>query len=79
MRSGDRLVIYLDKMTPNFNTEYNFPSKLWPSYDIFDFKKWRSNDTYMKVVKKEEDYDMKKTKDRYFMNDNFQLIVLATY
>ena len=51
MRIGDRLVIFLDKMKPNFKIEYNFPSDHWPSDEIFDFKGWRNDDCYMKVVK----------------------------
>ena len=57
MRIGDRLVIFIDKMKPNFKIEYNFPTDHWPSELIFDFKEWRSNDCYMKVVKPSEDYD----------------------
>ena len=57
MRIGDRLVIFIDKMKPNFNIEYNFPPDHWPSDLIFDFKGWRSNDCYMKVVKQSEDHD----------------------
>jgi hypothetical protein len=51
MRCGDRFVIYVDKLAPNFKTEYNFPENLWPSELIFDFDKWREYDNYMKVVK----------------------------
>ena len=31
MRAGDRLVINVDKLIPDFKTEYNFDVDLWPS------------------------------------------------
>ncbi len=69
MRTGDRLVIFLDNMMPNFNSEYNFGH--WPSKEIFDFKTWRENDCYMKIVKQNEDVDKDNVHGRYFMHDNF--------
>ena len=33
----------------------------------------------MNVVKDSEDYDEQKTPGKYFMNDNFQIVILATY
>ena len=50
-------MINVDKLTPNFNTDYNFEPDIWPSRDIFHFRKWRSNETYMKVVKNTENHD----------------------
>ena len=79
MRCGDRLVLFVDKLNPDFKNEYNFPPDHWPSDEIFDFEKWRSNDTYMKVVKEEENEDLLKNKGKYSMHDNFQMIYLATY
>mmetsp|Transcript_15608 Transcript_15608/g.26371 ORF Transcript_15608/g.26371 Transcript_15608/m.26371 type:complete len:179 (+) Transcript_15608:66-602(+) len=79
MRCGDRYVIYLDKMRGDFKNQLNFPPNHWPSEEIFDFKTWRENDCYMKVVKEEENEDLLKQKGRYFMNDNFQMIILASY
>ena len=71
MRCGDRFVIYVDKLIPDFNNEYNFPPDHWPSYDIFDFQKWRDNDNYMKVVKEDENHDILLNKNKYSMHDNF--------
>ena len=35
MRSGDRFVIHVDKLCPNFKTDYNFPPDHWPSDELF--------------------------------------------
>ena len=79
MRCGDRFVIYVDKLTPNFKTDYNFPPELWPSELIFDFEKWREYENYMQVVKTDENHDMLLQKGKYFMHDNFQMIILGTH
>ena len=71
MRCGDRLVLFVDKLNPDFKNEYNFPPDHWPSDELFDFEKWRSNDTYMKIVKEEENEDLLKNKGKYSMHDNF--------
>ena len=51
MGKGDRFVINTDKVMANFKNDFNFAPDLWPSEEIFDFKTWRSNECYMKVVK----------------------------
>ena len=79
MRCGDRLVIYLDKTAPDFKNEYNFPPEQWPSWEIFNFEKWRSNDNYMKVVRPDENHDLLKNPEKFEMHDNFMIIILATY
>ena len=79
MRSGDRFVIYVDKLVPDFNVEYNFAPDHWPSTELFDFQAWRENDTYMKVVKESENHDVLLNKGKYSMHDNFQMIYLATF
>ena len=79
MRCGDRFVIFVDKLTPNFKIDYNFPAPQWPTYEIFDFQKWRDDDNYMQIVKEYEDYDTDNKQGRYYMHDNFLLIFLATF
>ena len=41
MRTGDRLVIHLDKMSCDFKKDVNFPPDHWPSEQIFEFEFWR--------------------------------------
>ena len=79
MRCGDRLVINLGDMAPDFKEVHNFPPDHWPSHELFDFSKWRSDDNYMKVVHADENHDVDKNPDRYYMHDNFLLIILANY
>ena len=43
---------------PNFHTDYNFEPDVWPSKDIFNYEAWRSNETYMKIVKPTENEDI---------------------
>ena len=71
MRCGDRFVIHIDRLSPKFKSEYNFESNVWPSFEIFDFKKWRTNDNYMQIVKDSEDHDLQEVRGKYYMNDNF--------
>ena len=70
MRSGDTFVINLDKTSPDFKNVYNDEDN-FPSYKIFDWNEWRDHDTYMKIVRAEEDYDLLKNKNCYFMNAEF--------
>ena len=58
MRNGDRFVINVDKLLPNFNTDWNFEPNLWPAKEIFNYLKWRSDETYMKIVKTSENEDL---------------------
>ena len=79
MGKGDRLVINVDKVAPNFKTDFNFPPDLWPSDEIFNRNKWRSDECYMKVVKRSENTDNDLRPDRYEMDPNFLLVYLITY
>ena len=58
MRTGDRFVIYVDKLNPDFKKDYNFPPDHWPSDEIFHFETWHKVENYMKVVKEEENHNM---------------------
>jgi hypothetical protein len=57
MRIGDTFVINVDKTAPDFFTKFTHDT-IFPSEEIFDWGLWRSDDTYMKVVKEEEDHDL---------------------
>jgi hypothetical protein len=49
----------------------NFPTSL-----IFDFDEWRKDEVYKRIVRPEEDHDLLGNKKCYFMNENFDLIIL---
>ena len=79
MRSGDRLVLWIGKLTPDFKNEYNFPGH-WPSNEIFDFKHWREKENYMKIVHEDENHDLVQNHGKFVMNEEkFQMIILADY
>ncbi len=78
MRSGDTFVINLDKISPDFKNVYNDQGN-FPSYKIFDWSEWRDHDTYMKIVRPEEDHDLLNNKKCFVMNAEFQIAILATY
>ena len=75
MRIGDRLVLNCGKYNLNFVSEWadpvNFPTQL-----IFDFDEWRKDEVYKRIVRPEEDHDLLGNKKCYFMNENFDLIIL---
>ena len=50
MRIGDTFVINLDKLTPDFHTNYTH-DEIFPTEEIFDWGIWRYDDNYMKIVK----------------------------
>ena len=70
MRIGDTFVINLDKTAPDFKNLYNDEDN-FPSNKIFDWNEWRDHDTYMKIVRPEENYDLLMNKKMYFMNAEF--------
>ena len=78
MGVGERLCIYLDKMCPDFKTEYT-NSVEFPSEEVFNFAEWRKKTSYMKVVKEEENQSPMKVRGQYELNPKFQIIVLASY
>ena len=78
MKSGDKFVIYFDKMAPNFKTQYT-KDGAFPTKDLTNFALWREIDNYKKVVKEEEDVDVNNNKGWYRMKDDFELIFMGTY
>lgn len=75
MRIGDRLVLNCGKYMIDFRNDFtdpvNFPCDL-----IFNFDEWRKEENYKRVVRPEEDVDLIGNKKCYFMNDNFDIIIL---
>ncbi len=75
MRIGDRFVINCGKYSIDFRNQYNDPVN-FPTDLIFNFDEWRKEENYKKIVRPEEDVDLIGNKKCYFMNDNFDLIIL---
>ena len=78
MRIGDCFVINVDKTAPDFNVQYTH-DEIFPTEEVFDWGVWRFEDTYMKVVKDDENHDLLGNKKMYTLRDKFQLCILATY
>lgn len=78
MRIGDCFVINVDKTAPDFNSKFTH-DEIFPTDEVFDWGLWRADDTYMKVVKEEEDHDLLGNKKMYTLLPKFQMCILATY
>ena len=44
---------------------------------VFNFKEWRKEENYKKVVRPEEDHDLMGNKKCYYMNKDFDIIILS--
>jgi hypothetical protein len=75
MRIGDRLVLNMGRYSIDFINEFTCPVN-FPTNLIFNFKEWRKEENYKRIVRQEEDVDLLGNKKCYFMNDNFTIIIL---
>lgn len=75
MRAGDRLVLNCGKLDIDFRTTFNDPVN-FPTDVIFNFTEWRKEENYKKIVRMEEDVDLLGNKKCYYMNDNFEIIIV---
>ena len=57
MRLGDTFCFNLESLVPDFKTEWTDESEL-PMDEICDFDHWRDEKNYLKIVKKNENYDL---------------------
>ena len=62
MRCGDTLALNVDKLSPDFKSNFTCSTNL-PFDEICDFENWRKEDHFMKVVRDSENYDMLQNKD----------------
>ena len=79
MMWGKTLVLWSDKMQPDWVNEWNGSPSDFPIETICDFKQWRDRDTYMKIVRKDENMSHTGHEGRFQMNDLFTIIFLHTY
>lgn len=75
MRMGDRYVLNCGKLNVDFKAMFNDPVN-FPVDMIFDYDEGRKNANYKKLVREEEDVDLMGNKKCYWMNDNFDIVVL---
>ena len=78
MRIGDVFAINCDNLNLNFTDIWTHPEIL-PMDEITDFDEWRENDSYMKIVKPEENVDLIGNKKCYTMNEKFTMVFLYKY
>lgn len=79
MRIGMPMVIYLGKMLPDFEEEYNSTDDIWPSQKIFNYLEWTKKENYFKVLREWEMIDQWGNKNTYKRLEKFRFIILAEY
>lgn len=74
-RTGDRLVLFCGNIAPDFTTVFsdkvNFPTE-----KIFNFAEWRKEENFKSILKEGEDHDLMGNKKCYYLNPNFDLVIL---
>ena len=66
MRLGDTFVINCENLNPDFKTDWQ-DEDIFPIDEIVEFEAWRTDQKYLKVVKKEENRDLLGNKNMYVM------------
>jgi hypothetical protein len=75
MRIGDRLVLHCGKYNIDFMSQFNDPVN-FPIEKIFNFEEWRKEENYKSIVRPSEDVDLLGNKKCYFMNENFDIVIV---
>ena len=78
MKSGDNLVLFCDKIAPDFKTKMTHKEN-FPADKIFNFAEWRKKENYKSVLRGDEDQDVFGNKGWYEQKDTFAITVLASY
>ena len=78
MKIGDTFVINVDKLNPDFKTEWQDDEE-FPLDTICDFDEWRLETNYLKIVKEDENKDLMGDPGYYSMHENFTMVFLARY
>ena len=76
MRCGDRLVLQCGRLAIDFKETFDGGPDNFPVDMIFNFKEWRKEENYKKVVRPDEDHDLMMNKKCYYINKDFDIIVL---
>ena len=78
MRLGDTFVINCENLNPDFKTDWQ-DEDIFPLDEIVEFEAWRTDQKYLKVVKKEENRDLLGNKNMYVMQPAFTMCLLYKY
>ena len=76
MRCGDRLVLQCGRLAIDFKEQFDGGAENFPVDLIFNFNEWRKEENYKKVVRPDEDHDLMMNKRCYYMNKDFDIILL---
>ena len=58
-------------MAIDFLSNFDGGSDNLPIATFFDFKEWRKEEHYKKIVRQEEDHDLLNNKHCYYLNEKF--------
>eukprot|EP00350_Pseudokeronopsis_sp_OXSARD2_P009890 CAMPEP_0170547996 /NCGR_PEP_ID=MMETSP0211-20121228/6316_1 /TAXON_ID=311385 /ORGANISM="Pseudokeronopsis sp., Strain OXSARD2" /LENGTH=94 /DNA_ID=CAMNT_0010853273 /DNA_START=115 /DNA_END=396 /DNA_ORIENTATION=+ len=76
MKTGDALVLHVDKLNPDFKKEFNLEES-FPGDKIFNFGEWRRKEMYKTIVKEDEDVDVFGNKGWMEMKEEFTIVILC--
>ena len=64
------------RLAVDFKSQFDGGAENFPVDLIFNFKEWRKEENYKKIVRPDEDHDLMNNKNCYYINKNFDLIIL---
>ena len=76
MRCGDRLVLQCGRLAIDFKEQFDGGADNFPVDLIFNFNEWRKEENYKKIVRPDEDHDLMMNKKCYYINKDFDIIIL---
>ncbi|TNV75642.1 hypothetical protein FGO68_gene5758 [Halteria grandinella] len=77
MRAGERLVLQCGKGVVDFREKFDSGPDTLPIDLLFNRAEWRKESNYRRIVRADEDHDLMGNKKCYFMNEEFDIIVLS--
>ncbi len=80
MRLGSMYVLDCGALIPDFNQTFTTSeSSIFPTDTIFQFDLFRKYETYMQLVRDDENFDIMESPNTYCMAKDFNIIFLAKY
>ena len=79
MRTGQNLIIDLDKFVPDFKTKYTNEAENFPADTVFNQVAFKDPGAHMKMVRDEENKNVLGDKDCFMMHENFNIVFVAKY
>ena len=57
-RDGKTVIINVDKLSPDFSTQYTGDADNFPAATVFDKAEWEKKENYMKLVRESENFSI---------------------